>query len=182
MTRSLLVSLAAAAVLVTACGTDPVSTPSAAPAATSPTAPSPTLTNTEGPAELQFTVKTINGQDFSGESLLGEPAVMWFWAPWCPVCQREAPMVGQIASANPGVRFVGVAAMDQLPAMQEFVATHPVSGFTHLADTDGAVWAKFGVTHQPAYAFVSADGDIDVVRGSLSQSELTERVTALPSQ
>jgi thiol-disulfide isomerase/thioredoxin len=131
------------------------------------------------PAELQFTAKTLGGQDFSGESLLGKPAVLWFWAPWCPVCQREAPLVGKVAGANPGVTFVGVAAQDQIPAMQKFVAEYPVGGFTHLADTDGAVWAKFGVTSQPAYAFITADGGIDVVKGSLSESQLTERVGAL---
>ena len=178
----LLAFLAATAFLVAACGSESGTAPSAAPAATSPTATGPTLANTEVPAELQFTAKTINGQDFSGESLFGKPAVLWFWAPWCPTCQREAPMVGQIADTHPGVRFVGVAALDQLPAMQKFVDTFPVKGFTHLADTDGAVWAKFGITHQPAYAFVGADGSIDVVRDSLSESELTQRVTALSNQ
>jgi hypothetical protein len=88
-------------------------------------------------------------------------------------------LVGQVAGANPGVTFLGVAAQDQLPAMQQFVAEYPVGGFTHLADTDGAVWAKFGVTSQPAYAFITADGGIDVVKGSLSESQLTERVGAL---
>jgi thiol-disulfide isomerase/thioredoxin len=178
VTRTLFAPLVAAVVLVAACGTESATTPSAAP----PTASSPTLTSTEVPAELQFTAKTINGKDFSGKSLLGKPAVLWFWAPWCPTCQREAPMVGQVASSHPTVTFVGVAALDQLPAMQQFVNRYPVGGFTHLADTDGAVWAKFGVTHQPAYAFVSADGHIDVARDSLSQTELTARVTALTTQ
>jgi thiol-disulfide isomerase/thioredoxin len=180
MTRSLFALLFAAAILVAGCGSESVATQSAStPSAPAPAVSKPTLVNTEVPAELQFTAKTLNGGDFSGESLLGRPAVLWFWAPWCPVCQREAPMVGQVAGANPGVTFVGVAALDQVAAMREFVDTYPVKGFTHLADTDGAVWAKFGVTHQPAYAFVSPDGSIDVVRGSLSQSELTQRVSAL---
>ena len=131
------------------------------------------------PAQLEFAAKTIDGQDFSGQSLLGKPDVLWFWAPWCPVCQREAPMVGQVAAAHPAVTFVGVAALDQLPAMRQFVDKYPVKGFTQLADTDGKVWAKFGVTHQPAYAFIGADGSVDVVKGSLAEADLTQRVTAL---
>ncbi len=91
-------------------------------------------------------------------------------------------MVGQLADAHPDVTFVGVAALDQLPAMQKFVDEYPVKGFSHLADTDGAVWAKFGITQQPAYAFVSADGNIDVVRGSIPEAALTERITALANQ
>jgi hypothetical protein len=88
-------------------------------------------------------------------------------------------MVGQIAAAHPGVTFVGVAGLDQLPAMRQFVDNYPVKGFTHLADTDGSVWAKFGVTQQPAYAFVGRDGGINVVKGGLSEPDLSQRVAAL---
>jgi thiol-disulfide isomerase/thioredoxin len=180
--RRLLVTLAATAILVAACGSDTNAGPTTAPPATSPVATNPATTPANVPAQLQFTAKTIDGQDFAGESVLGKPAVFWFWAPWCPTCQREAPMVGQLADAHADVTFVGVAALDQLPAMQKFVDEYPVKGFSHLADTDGAVWAKFGITQQPAYAFVSADGNIDVVRGSIPEAALTERVTALANQ
>ncbi len=114
--------------------------------------------------------------------MLGKPTALWFWAPWCPTCQREAPMVGQLADAHRDVTFVGVAALDQLPAMQRFVDEYPVKGFSNLADPDGAVWAKFGVAQQPAYAFISANGNIDVVSGSLPDATLTERITALADQ
>lgn len=131
------------------------------------------------PAQLQFTAKTLDGQSFSGQSLAGKPAVLWFWAPWCPTCQRDAPTIGRVAAANPAVTFVGVGAQDQRPAMQEFVDKYHVDGFTELADTDATVWAKFGVTHQPAYAFVTEDGSVDVVKGSLPESDLAARVQAL---
>lgn len=134
------------------------------------------------PAQLQFSAKTLDGHDFHGESLLGKPAVLWFWAPWCPTCQGEAPVVGQVAASHPEVTFVGVAGLDQVPAMQEFVNKYPVKTFTQLADTDGSVWANFGVTQQPAYAFVDPHGNVDVVRGRMSQDELTRRVTALTSR
>jgi thiol-disulfide isomerase/thioredoxin len=182
VTRGLLAALAGTAILLAACGSDSGSETTPAPATSSVAAGDHTQSSTDVPAELQFTAKTIGGQEFKGESVLGKPAVFWFWAPWCPTCQREAPMVGQLADAHPDVTFVGVAALDQLPAMQKFVDQYPVKGFSHLADTDGAVWAKFGVTQQPAYAFVSADGNVDVVKGSLPEAALTERVTALANQ
>jgi thiol-disulfide isomerase/thioredoxin len=182
LSRGLLATLAATAILVAACGSDSGSEPSPARATTSAAAGGHTPPTAAVPAQLQFTAKTIDGQDFTGESVLGKPTVFWFWAPWCPTCQREAPMVGQLADAHPDVTFVGVAALDQLPAMQKFVDEYPVKGFSHLADTDGAVWTKFAITQQPAYAFVSADGNIDVVRGSLPEPELTDRIAALSDQ
>jgi thiol-disulfide isomerase/thioredoxin len=50
---------------------------------------------------LQFTGTTLSGAPFSGASLVGKPAVLWFWTPWCPFCNAEAPNVSQVAAANP---------------------------------------------------------------------------------
>jgi hypothetical protein len=32
------------------------------------------------PDQLKFTAGTMDGGEFSGESLAGKPAVLWFWA------------------------------------------------------------------------------------------------------
>lgn len=135
-------------------------------------------TASEG-TQLDFTAETLDGRPFSGASLHGRPAVPWFWAPWCPTCQRVAPLVARVAAAHPAVTFVGVGAQDRLDALREFTAKYGVDGFTELADTDAAVWARFGVTRQPAYAFISPDGKVEVVKGSLSEADLSARVQAL---
>jgi thiol-disulfide isomerase/thioredoxin len=130
------------------------------------------------PEKLKFTAKTIDGKDFSGASLAGKPAMLWFWAPWCTNCQAEAPTMAEAAKSS-GVQFVGVAAQDEVPAMQDFVDRFGLGSFPHLADTDAAVWKRFGVTYQPAYAFVSSKGDIEVETDILDEQELLDRVGAL---
>lgn len=135
-------------------------------------------TTAEG-TQLGFTAQTLDGRAFSGSSLDGRPAVLWFWAPWCPTCQKDAPVVARVAAAHPAVTFVGVGARDELSALQDFVAKYGVDSFTELNDADAAVWARFGVTRQPAYAFVSPDGEVEVVKGSLSEADLSARVQAL---
>lgn len=133
-----------------------------------------------GSEQLRFTAKTLAGKDFSGESLAGKSAVLWFWAPWCPNCRREAPAVARAAQANAGrVEFIGVAAKDQLPAMQGFVTEYKVDSFPHLADSDASIWRHFGVTQQPAYAFIRPDGTIEVVKNQLSEAELTAHLRQL---
>lgn len=135
-------------------------------------------TSAEG-IQLDFTAQTIDGRPFSGSSLKGRPAVLWFWAPWCPTCQKEAPLVARVAAAHPAVTFVGVGAQGELDALREFTTKYGVDGFTELADTDAAVWARFGVTRQPAYAFINPGGQVEVVKGSLPEADLTARVQAL---
>lgn len=132
------------------------------------------------PEQLRFTSETLAGKPFEGASLHGQKAVLWFWAPWCPNCRREAPGVRRVAEEHAGeVRFVGVAAQDDVPAMQSFVDEHGLQVFAHLADVDAEVWERFGVTYQPAYAFIDADGSVEVVKGGLEESELADRVDAL---
>lgn len=177
-----LASLGAAVGLLAGCGgTDGGtggSAASVAPSTTSVAVSAPTG-DAAMPTQLNFTAKTIGGEQFSGATLAGKPAVLWFWTPWCPTCQREAPGIAKVARANAAVTFVGVAAQDQPPVMQEFVDKYDVGFFTNIADVDGAVWQRFGVVAQPAFAFVRKDGSVDVVPGSLSESELAERVEAL---
>lgn len=132
----------------------------------------------EVPELLRFKAKTIEGEAFDGASLHGAPAVLWFWAPWCPTCQAEAPTIAEVAKIE-GVRFVGVAAQDQVPAMREFVDRFSLGTFPHLADTDASVWKRFDVNYQPAYAFVSADGTVEVEKELLEPEELMNRVRAL---
>ncbi len=137
--------------------------------------------NTGAVAEqLRFTAKTVDGKDFSGQSLAGKPAVLWFWAPWCPVCKREAPTVAKVAQANATkVTFVGVAAQDEVPAMKDFVSQYKMGSFTHLADVDASVWRRFGVTSQPAFAFIGTDGSVQVVKSTMSEQDLAERIGKL---
>lgn len=130
-------------------------------------------------SRLDFTAHTLDGRPFSGASLAGRPAVLWFWAPWCPLCQKDAPMVARLAETHPKVTFVGVGAQDRLETLRAFATRYGVDGFTELADTDAAVWARFGVTRQPAYAFIRPDGRVEVATGSLDEAELIRRLEAL---
>lgn len=132
---------------------------------------------------LQFTGTTLSGAPFNGSSLAGRPAVLWFWTPWCPFCNAEAPSVGQVAAANPNVTFVGVAAKSDVSAMQGFVDRYHLN-FTNLNDADASIWARYNVPWQPAYVFYRADGSSTFVNNptsAMSQDELAGRVAALTS-
>lgn len=134
-------------------------------------------------ADLNFTGTTLSGATFNGNSLAGKPAVMWFWTPWCPFCNQEAPSVAAVAAANPAVTFVGVATRADNGALQNFVAKYGLN-FTNINDADGSIWAKFNVPWQPAYVFLRPDGSSTFINNptsAMSQQELTDRVRALTS-
>lgn len=133
--------------------------------------------------QLDFTGTTLSGAPFNGASLQGKPAVLWFWTPWCPFCNAEAPNVSAVAAANPKVTFVGVAARSDVGQMENFVSKYNLN-FTNLNDADGSIWARFNVPWQPAYVFLRPDGTSTFVNNptsAMSQQELSDRVRALAS-
>ncbi|BAX91850.1 protein disulfide oxidoreductase [Mycobacterium shigaense] len=130
---------------------------------------------------LNFTGTTLSGAPFNGASLQGKPAVLWFWAPFCPFCNAEAPGVAQVAAANPGVAFVGIAGHSSVGDEQAFVSKYGLN-FTNLNDADGSIWARYNVPWQPAYVFYRADGSSTFVNNptsAMSQQDLAGRVAAL---
>ena len=134
-------------------------------------------------ADLNFYGTTLSGAPFNGSSLEGKPAVLWFWTPWCPFCNAEAPSVSAVAAANPGVTFVGVSTRADVAAMQGFVSKYNLN-FTNLNDADGSIWARFNVPWQPAYVFITSNGSSTFVNNptsAMSQQELSDRVRALSS-
>ena len=130
---------------------------------------------------LQFTATTLSGAPFNGASLQGKRSVLWFWTPWCPFCNAEAPGLSQVAAANPGVTFVGIAAHSDVGAVQDFVSKYNLN-FTTLNDADGSIWARYNVPWQPAWVFYNSDGTSTFVNNptaAMSRQEQSDRVTAL---
>lgn len=180
-------------VTLAACGTDTQSTADEGAekgeaterttgATTNPSdAPSSNQTEATVASELKFTAETIDGDAFDGTTLAGKDTVLWFWAPWCTECRREAPYVAAAQAERSDVTFLGVAGLGSTSDMQDFVDDYDVAAFGHLADLDGSLWQRFGVVQQPAYAFIDADGAVEVVRGELGEDGLAERLDDLTS-
>jgi len=128
---------------------------------------------------LSFSGETIDGEAFEGASLAGRPAVLWFWAPWCPTCRGQVPAVTAAAQEyGDEVAFVGVGSLDDDEAIEGFAADAEAAGLTQLSDPDGEVWRHFGITEQSVYVVLDADGEI-VSDGYLDNDELADVVAGL---
>lgn len=77
------------------------------------------------------------------------------------------------------VRIVGVPSRGDVADMREFVAATGTAGMTHVVDTDGVLWQRFGIVGQPAFADIAADGAVAVSRGGRDAAELRQAADAL---
>jgi thiol-disulfide isomerase/thioredoxin len=132
---------------------------------------------------LRFYGTELNGALFDGRSLIGKPAVLWFWtpAPYCGVCLQQAPIIGRVAAAHPEVTFVGIAGRWDVMSMRRVVDDAGMK-FTNLTDANGQLWQAFFVPWPPAFAFLRPDGSgylMNDIGSAMSEQELTDRVTGL---
>lgn len=90
--------------------------------------------NSEAPA---FELVTFTGEAYSNESLKGRPVLLVFWAPWCKVCQRELPLLGQFyQQEKPAqLRVVSIGFADTRTNVEAFVKAW-VSAFVFPAAYD----------------------------------------------
>jgi thiol-disulfide isomerase/thioredoxin len=153
--------------------------PNAIPAASS-AVPSRTPSQVPGPTEaeiastLRFSATTVDGKRFDGASLAGKPALLWFWAPWCPVCRGQVSQVEKIARDHKGaLAVVGVGSLDDADAIRAFA--EDVTD-THLVDESGAVWKHFQIKEQSSYVLLDASGDKVFSSGYGGTDEVEERV------
>ncbi|WP_328993191.1 redoxin domain-containing protein [Kribbella sp. NBC_01245] len=132
------------------------------------------------PESLKFTGTTLDGKPFDGASLAAKPAVLWFWAPWCPKCRAQAEATAKVANDYKGrVNVVGVAGLDKPDAMRAFVSDRKVGDFPHLSDEAGAIWKRFGVIEQSTYVVLDAKGN-KVFTGNLpAGAGLSDKVAEL---
>lgn len=129
------------------------------------------------PELLRFSASLIGGGEYDADALAGKPTVLWFWAPWCPNCNREASSIEAAAQEfGDDVNFVGVAWTGSEAEFQEFVDDHELS-FPQVSDDPGVIFERFGVAYQPALVIVGTDGSTELVAGSIDDTLLHQIIS-----
>lgn len=88
-------------------------------------------------------------------------------------------MAAVAAEYDGRITFLGVPGLGSEGAMRDFVSDTGIGGLTHVVDQDGALWQRFGVVAQPAFAFVDRDGSVQVFGGSLDEAQLRKAADEL---
>ena len=175
--------------LLAACGTstgpttssDTTGTSTGSASPTPSTAPddaaSPPAAGNPGNPLYDVSSSTVDGADWDGADLAGKPAVLWFWAPWCPTCRAQSSNVSALAEKYDGqVAVVGVGGLDSAESIEDVAGQIP--HVTHLVDADGSVWQQFRVTAQSTYTVLDAEGEI-ISEGYLDDADLNSLVAKL---
>ncbi len=121
---------------------------------------------TNGPVE--FSLRSIDSQTITSNSLKGEVVVLAFGASWLPLSKTELQGVRKLADeyASRGVVVYWVSTESEDPKSKNFATDEQLRAFaqkyglkvTVLRDPDGVVSKKLGVEQLPSIVILDKEG------------------------
>ena len=114
-----------------------------------------------GPAP-PFSLKDMNGNIYSSAQLAGKPAVINFFATWCPPCREEIPGFVEVYNKHrsKGLEMIGISLdTDTRENLPGFLMNNKI-GYRVLFGDLATARAYGGVSALPTTIFVGKDGEI----------------------
>jgi peroxiredoxin len=130
------------------------------------------------PANLNFTLKDLEGRDVKLASFKGKVVVLDFWATWCVPCKAEIPGFVDLQNryGKQGLQVVGISVDDKLEQLKPYVANMKMNyvvlqglGHDDVQDAFGPMW---GI---PTTVVIARDGTICNKHIGISSKDAFER-------
>ncbi len=137
----------------------------------------------EGQPAPTWTLNTLEGKPIALAELKGQPALINFWASWCPPCIEETPALieayNELKGEGRAVEFVGIGTNDELDNLKKFATNNDVS-YLLVADPDGKVSDAYGVLGMPTTVFVDSNGVVRKIHsGAITKAQVLDVMRGL---
>ena len=139
-------------------------------------------TDVKAPA---FDVVTLAGERYTQAAMEGHPTLLVFWAPWCKVCQRELPALGEYAEREKPrpLRVLSIGFADTRERVESFVKSREATfAFPTAYDEDNRMARDYRINATPTFVLVDAQGHIVMIHrgaGLLGNVQFREFVSTL---
>jgi len=126
---------------------------------------------------VQFSLRSIDGQTITSDSLRGEVVVLAFGASWLPLSKTQLQGVRKLADeySDRGVVVYWVSTESEDPRSKNFASDDQLRAFalkyglrvTVLRDPNGATSKKFGIDQLPSIVILDKEGHASEPIGGL---------------
>src|SRR5438270_10881804 len=119
----------------------------------------PALDSSE--AAPRFSAKTLAGEAFNNQSLMGKVVLVEFWATWCPYCRSDAEPLDDLAREfeKDGLVVLAVNVGESKKTVKAFLERNPRKAKVVLME-DTNLAAVFAAKSFPQYALINRDGRV----------------------
>jgi len=128
-------------------------------------------------APVDFSLRSIDGQTITSESLRGEVVVLAFGASWLPLSKAQLQGIRKLADeySDRGVVVYWVSTESEDPKSKNFASDEQLRAFaqkyglkvTVLRDPDAAVSKRFGIDQLPSIVIIDKQGHASEPIGGL---------------
>ena len=122
----------------------------------------------------RFHAKTMEGEQFTNESVKGRVVLFQFWTTWCPYCKSEEALVNDITKefSDKGLIVLAVDVAESKKKVVEYLKDHPRKCRIVLT-SDTNLAAMYAANSYPIYVVIDRDGKIvDTQRGAGGERSL----------
>jgi len=127
------------------------------------------LATAQSHGPVDFSLRSIEGQTITSESLRGEVVVLAFGASWLPLSKTQLTGVRKLADeySDRGVVVYWVSTESEDPKSKNFATDEQLRAFaqkyglkvTVLRDPDGVTSKKFGIDQLPSIVIIDKQGN-----------------------
>lgn len=137
-----------------------------------------------GQAAPDFRLSLLDGTSLALSDLAGQVTVLNFWAPWCPSCKDNLPLLVDVwwEYREHDVAVIGVAYDAELAAVVETIETYELAYPVGLdsGDQRHRISRAYGITGVPETFIIDADGIVTYLHiGPISSEQLIPEIEAL---
>lgn len=120
-----------------------------------------------------FTLNSLDGEEYTLSKLKGKVIIVDFWATWCPPCRREVPHLVSFYEKyrDKGLIILGVSA-EERQTLEAFRKENNVNYPILLGNNE--VFQRFGVRSIPHTLFIDKKGNVRKTQIGYSDDFLPE--------
>jgi thiol-disulfide isomerase/thioredoxin len=109
----------------------------------------------------RFSAKTLAGEAFNNQSLMGKVVLVEFWATWCPYCSSDAEPVDDLAKKfeKDGLVVLAVDVAESKKTVKAFLERNPRRAKVVLME-DTNLAAVFAAKSFPQYVLINREGRV----------------------
>lgn len=88
-----------------------------------------------------------------------KPALLVFWATWCPTCKEEIPILNEWSKKYPELQILGINIEEPRERVQTFAEKHKIL-YPVLLDEEAEVAHQYGLVGIPAAILLAKGGQV----------------------